>query len=153
MKKFLTLALLSSLSFAATDSAVLNLRGIVDSVVDISITPESDAQSLDLSTSASNKKVATVVETANVLGNYTVSVSSLNQGNLVHTVDSDASVAYTLSYAGQSVNLSTGSIFSRTGTPSSSQSYDVNISYTGAPDASRLAGNYEDQVTFTISAN
>lgn len=153
MKKLLTLALLSTLTFAATDSATLNLRGIVSSVVDISITPESDALSLDLSSTASNKKVATVVETANVIGNYTVAVTSQNQGKLKHTQDSDISFSYSLSYAGQGVNLTSGTTFTRNATPTAPQSYDVNISYSGVPDASMVAGNYDDQVTFTISAN
>lgn len=152
MKKLFTLALLTStFTFAATDSAILNLRGVVDAVVEISITPESDAQSLDLSTTVSDKKVATVVESANVLGSYTVDVSSDNAGNLRHANGNN--FAYTMTYGAQAVNLATGSTFTRTGTPQVPQSYDVDISYTGVPEASMVAGEYTDSVTFTITAN
>lgn len=151
MKKLFTLALLTSLTYAVTDTATLNLRGVVGSIVDVSVAAESDAQSLDLSTSTSNKKVATVSETTNTTGNYTLAVSSANGGNLKHS--NGDNFPYSMTYGGQGVNLATGTTYTRTSTPLTTQNFDVKISYTGVNAASMVAGNYDDLVTFTITAN
>lgn len=151
MKKLFTLLAITSMTYAATDSATLNLRGVVDRVVDISVAAESVAQALDLSSTATNLKVATVTERTNDTGSFSVSVASQNGGKLKHTNGNVFN--YTMTYGGQNVNLSTGTSFSRAGNALSSQAYDVNVSYTGVADSLMVAGDYTDVVTFTITQN
>ena len=150
MKKLLTLALLSSMTFAVTDSATLNLQGTVGAVVDISVAALSDATNLDLTQSQSNKKVATVTEQTNTTTNFTVTVSSANGGKLKN---GSREFSYSLAYGGQGVNLATGTTYTRNPDPLNANSYDVNISYTGQAAASMAAGEYTDVVTFEIAAN
>jgi hypothetical protein len=151
MKKLFTAMMISTFAFAGT-TATLNLRGTVGQVVDISLVAESDAQSLDLTTSASDKKVATVTEQSNSNVGYTVSVSSDNDGKLVHA-NGDA-FAYTLKYGGVDADLSNGGkVFSRSTTGLTNDNYDAAVSYTGKAAATMVSGNYDDVVTFTISAN
>ncbi|EQC46155.1 hypothetical protein [Bacteriovorax sp. Seq25_V] len=150
MKKLLTLALLSSMTFAATDSATLNLQGTVGAVVDISVAALSDATNLDLTQSQSNKKVATVTEQSNTTTHFTVSVSSANGGKLKNGTND---FSYSLSYGGQGVDLAAGTTFTRNPDPLNANNYDVNISYTGQSAASMVAGDYTDIVTFEIAAN
>jgi hypothetical protein len=151
MKKLFTALMITSFTFAGT-TATLNLRGTVGQVVDISLVSESDAQSLDLTTTTSDKKVATVTEQSNSNVGYSVTVSSDNSGNLRHA--NGDSFAYTLKYGGVDADLSNGGkTFSRSTTGLTNDNYDATVSYTGQAAASMVSGNYDDVVTFTISAN
>lgn len=151
MKKFLTVMMISTFTFAGT-TATLNLRGTVGQVVDISLVAESDAQSLDLSSTTSDKKVATVTEQSNSNVGYSVTVSSDNSGKLVHS--NGDTFDYVLKYGGVDAELSSGGkTFSRSTSGLVSDNFDATVSYTGKSAATMVSGQYDDVVTFTISAN
>jgi hypothetical protein len=82
-----------------------------------------------------------------------VSVSSANQGKLVHQSVSSSTVNYTLRYNASSVNLASGQTFTYATGGLANVNRNVDISYTGVPHESLVEGQYSDTVTFTIAAN
>ena len=147
--KFCTLALLTlSLYTHAGTMATLNLKGTVAPILDISLTPETNALLLPLEQSQSNLKIGTVFERSNYSGGYKVQISSVNQGNLRNGTNS---LTYSLTYNGNGVNLVSGQIFTHSFTNAAVKEREVRISYTA--DQNLAAGDYTDNVTFTISAN
>lgn len=158
MKKFITLAVLASLSlsaFAAT-SDDLKLKGKVPKKLAILVTPEAVALNLDLETSQTGTGllVASVNEKSNSNSGYKITADSLNDGELVNQQDTTQSVTYGMTYDGVAVDLTTND---EVKTELSSGVHDndseVRITYTGAPHETRVEGNYTDTITFTISAN
>lgn len=155
MKKFAIVAsllALSTSSFAATSGTLL-LRGSVQRVLSISVTADSIAQTLDLSTNKTDLKVATVNEKSNSKSGYKVSISSANLGKLKRT-DGAEVFSYTMKYGTQAVNLGSAQdlvISSTAGTANVNK--DVSVSYTGIAQDLMVEGTYEDTVTFTIAAN
>jgi hypothetical protein len=145
-------ATLFSTSVWAATTGNLVLRGNVPAILSIEITAEAVATELDLSTSQTDLKVASVEERSNSNSGYQVSVSSLNSGSLVRAGGSE-SINYTMKYNGAAVDLSAGSSFNNPAAASVTANKDVTISYTGQYFDTLVAGNYEDTVTFTISAN
>lgn len=146
---------LSASSFAATTGTLL-LQGTVAEVLNIVVTPEAVASTLDLATTQSDLLVATVNEQSNSNSGYTISISSANDGNLLRSGGTET-FAYTLKYAGASVSLAGSSSTPVTAkTQSTAGTYDVNsnveVSYTGVPATSMVAGTYADTLTFEISA-
>lgn len=159
MKKFttaLTLTALSLSSFAATTGDLL-LKGTVNPKVSIVVTPETISNTLDLSTSQSDLLVAQVTERANVNAGYKVSITSANAGLLINQIDNAHSVAYSLKYNGEAINLISPDGINNVANYSTKQLMPIDravtISYTGAPEEQMLAGDYQDIVTFSISAN
>jgi hypothetical protein len=154
MKKFalgFTLLTLGLNAYAGT-SATLLLKGTIPQLLDISVTPETVAANLPLTITQSNTKVASVREQSNSNTGYRVSISSSNQGKLVRVSGSEQ-FPYSLSYDGQSLNLASAVTLTRSGASAVTVNKDVTISYTGAVDSSMVAGDYTDNVTFTIAAN
>jgi len=153
MKKFAIVAsllTLSTTSFAATSGTLL-LRGSVQRVLSISVTADSVAQTLDLSNTKIDLKVATVNEKSNSKAGYKVSISSANLGKLKRT-DGDEVFSYTMKYGNQDVNLgSAQDISNAAGIVNVNK--DVSVSYTGIAQDLMVEGTYEDTVTFTIAAN
>lgn len=154
MKKFvLTVSLiLATITSHAATQASLVLKGSVAPVLDISLNHETVASNLDLSTAASNVKVATLTETSNYHSGYKIKAKSTNGGKLVNTADLNSFVNYSLTYNGSSVALNTSptQIYS-TATLKGTFTKELNISYNQPTNLS--AGSYEDQVQFTIEAN
>lgn len=155
MKKILALGLLTAsfTSLAGTTGDIV-LTGVVNPLVDIAVSSESTASNLDLHTTQTDLLVGTTVETSNTQTGYQILISSANSGFLVHNSGAD-SLSYTLKYGGNSVALSTTpqvAINNSTGGVSV-QNRDVQISYTGVPQSSLVAGTYSDTVTLTIQAN
>lgn len=148
-----SLLVLSTSSFAAT-SGTLVLRGSVQRVLSISVSAESIAQTLDLSTNKTDLKVATVNEKSNSKNGYKVSISSANLGKLKRA-DGPEVFSYTMKYGTQAVNLGSAQedlvISSTAGTVNVNK--DVSVSYTGIAQDLMVEGTYEDTVTFTIAAN
>jgi hypothetical protein len=154
MKKFFTLSLALALttSAVAATSGTLLLKGTVPRLLSITVTPETVATNLPLDTTQANTKVAVVNEKSNSKTGYNVSVSSANQGKLVHESVTSSSINYTLRYAGQAVNLTAGQQFTYVASAANANR-DVDISYTGVPHENLIEGEYSDTVTFTIAAN
>jgi hypothetical protein len=145
------LAFLSLPVFSAT-TAVLNLKGTVAQILEISITPETLATTLPLTQSQSAVKIATVTERSNSHTGYKVQITSLNLGQLKGSNGNDV-LPYSLTYNNNAVNLTsaTGQTFSYSFTNAAPVDRNVGITYTGS--SSLPSGDYVDAVTFTISAN
>ncbi len=158
MKKFLAItALMSSLvsgSLMAAETGSLLLQGIVGQKVAIKVTGEPVAASLDLTTSQTDLKVATVNEVSNSKTGYKVRITSANLSKLKRTDGSEV-FAYTLKYGGSALALSTstGTTISSPTAAAINVNKDLAISYTGAAAETMVAGTYADTVTFDISAN
>lgn len=160
MKTKLAIALMTTMmtcsSFAASQSANLNLSGSIGDNVAISVTPNANASSLVLTSSAVDTVVASVSETSNAANGYTILAKSSNGGKLVHTTDASHFVSYTIKYgAGSSVTLSSTDQTVKTqstGGTYSGVSSNVSISYTGVSASSKKAGSYTDTITFTIES-
>ncbi len=154
--KFITLAVLASLSFAAlaATSDDLKLKGKVPKKLSILVTPDPIALNLDLEASPTALLVASVNEKSNSNSGYKITADSVNDGKLVNQQDSTATVTYTMTYDGTPVNLSTTDEVKNVASAGVyDDNSDVKIAYTGAPHDTRVEGNYTDTITFTISAN
>ncbi len=155
MKKLFILALATltlGQAFAATSGTLL-LRGTVPRLLEITVSPEPIASTLPLDTTQANTLVAVVNEKSNSKTGYSVSVSSANQGKLVHEIESSSVVNYNLRYNGNAVDLVNGQSFSYSGAGANNNNRNVDISYTGIDHDLLIEGDYSDTVTFTISAN
>ncbi len=158
MKKFIALTMfsLSVTSFAATQ-ADLVLQGSVAEILEISIAPETDASSLPLdyatTPSVTTLLVGKVTEKSNHATGYKVKAVSTNNGYLAHESDATSSVDYHLYYDGSEIvfNGTTAVEVYSTSTQKGSFTKNLSVSYNVPQDLS--AGNYEDQVQFTIEAN
>jgi hypothetical protein len=154
MKKLALLVALGSFSVtsSAATQATLLLKGVVASVLSISIQHENIASSLNLEQAASNVKVATLTEQSNSPAGYKIKAKSSNSGKLVNTSDVNSFVNYTLTYNGSQIalNSSPTQIYS-TGNLKGTYTKDLKISYNQPTNLT--AGNYEDTVQFTIEAN
>jgi hypothetical protein len=154
MKKILTLGLLSlSVSGFAATTGTLLLRGTVPRLLEISVNAETIASNLPLDTTQSNTLVAVVNEKSNSKTGYNVSISSANQGKLVHEIESSSVVNYSLNYNGNNVDLVSGQTFTYSGAGANNNNRNVTISYTGIDHDLLIEGEYSDTVTFTIAAN
>lgn len=157
MKKFLAITALLTLgisqSYAAT-SGTLILQGVVPNKISILVTPVAVASALNLETTQTDLKVATVNERSNSKTGYKVTISSSNLGKLKRT-DGPEVVSYTMKYGGSAVGLSTsaGTVFTSTATTSVNVNKDVAISYTGTAAESMIEGTYSDTITLNIASN
>lgn len=151
MKKTL-LALTLSMSFSALagTSATLLLKGSIPALLNIAVTPELNASALDLTVTQSNSKVATVQEKSNSYSGYKVSIASQNLGVLKNGTHA---FAYSLSYDGSPLNLSSTVTQVNSSSTAVTVNKNVNISYSGVPAEQLVAGDYSDVVTFTIAVN
>ncbi|TVR59334.1 MAG: hypothetical protein EA426_07320 [Spirochaetaceae bacterium] len=147
---------------AAQTTGTLLLRGTVPAILEVTVTPEPAANSLDLSIDVTDLHVATVNERSNNLGGYTITLSSANaaaEGTsdgvfLSADVDNDDALQYSITYDGDAVVFGGGSaivadVNGRTSALGNSR--DVRISYTGSAEF-MYADEYEDTLTFTIAA-
>lgn len=146
-------SLLFSAGLLASTTGTLVLNGIVPQIVSITVTPEPIAANLPLDVTQNQTKVATVNEISNSNTGYSVSISSGNQGALVHESVSSSQIVYSLRYDGNSVDLSSGQTFTYSASASVDVNRDVDISYTGVDHSLLIQGSYTDTVTFTIAAN
>jgi hypothetical protein len=156
-----TLALVAVSLFTAThanaaDTALLNLRGIVPLINEISVSPVgTNNLNLNITGGESNKQVANVSETSNNLLGYKINAKSLNNSELRNTSDATKKTVYRLSYNGGAMTTLTQnyqqvknvSLLNLQGTATSAVAVEV----TALPGA--IAGSYEDTVTFQIVAN
>ena len=165
MKKFtvvgLMLVLAAGGAFAAT-SGTLNLVGTVPGILEISVSAESVAGNLDLTTDQTDLLVATINERSNKKAGYTVTLESqtaaAGDGSTSVFASADTgnpdTLTYTMSYGGSAVNLSGGSALVTDVTDKSNASgtnNELRISYTGSGEW-LFEDTYEDTLTFTITA-
>lgn len=158
----MVLAASLGLSAQVTTTGTLNLSGSVPGILEITVTPDAGAASLDLGIDAANTRVADVTERSNKKAGYTVSIESANAA----TSGSDSAffsntdpavsstLSYTITYGGSAVTLVGGSATVSDVAGKSTAAGTVNevaISYNGASDFP-YEGTYEDTLTFTIAA-
>jgi hypothetical protein len=139
-------------AFAGTQDTLV-LRGSVAPILQVSLTPQGIASSMDLTKSVDNMGVATVLEIANDVNGYTVTFSSQNNGSLVGTQPNNTgTVPYSLNYNQLGVfSLGGGpkTFTNSTLTPAAGLSKPISISY---PLVWVAADTYVDTVTVTIAA-
>jgi hypothetical protein len=156
----LIVALVVAVSGFSATTGTLVLTGTVAGVVDITVTADAIAGTLDLGTTQTDLKVATVNEKANIVAGYTVTVASTNgvngslaSGRLNGTLGETTSVAYTVTYNAIPVILVNGAAQITDATAATAiagVNKDLEISYTG--DAGLEPGIYTDTLTLTIAA-
>jgi hypothetical protein len=156
MKKFLAVTALLTLTtsaFAATSGTLL-LQGIVAKKVSIVVTAEGVASALDLETSQTDLKVATVNEKSNSNTGYKITITSANLGKLKRGSGSEV-FSYSLKYGGAAVGLSTaaGSVFTSTSASAVNFNKDLAVSYTGVANETMVEGTYSDTLTLNIASN
>ncbi len=139
--------------FAQSDTGSITLSGTVPALAEITITPISGHDTLDLTTSQTDLAVATVNEKSNVTTGYTVTLDSANSGEFVGNDSGNSdTLAYTISYDGSVVTLSSGSATVTTAsgrTAASGVDKTLAVSFTGT---FLNADTYTDTITLTISA-
>lgn len=147
----LTITAITLPALAATQAELI-LKGQVAPILEISIAHETIASNLDLSSQASNVKVATLTEKSNYAQGYKVKAKSTNSGKLVNVSDANSFVNYSLTYNGSNVALSSSpSQVYTTSNLRGTFTKELKISYNQPSNLS--AGSYEDTVQFTIEAN
>lgn len=154
----ITLSTLISISAfgASTDSGTLDLSGVINEAVSISVSAEAAASSLDLTSTQSDLLVATVSEFSNTALGYDVTISSANDSTLKRNGGSET-ISYTLKYDGSSIDLSSSSTTPAAAKSDSSggvvsDTSQVQISYTGVNESQTVSGTYEDTLTIEIAA-
>lgn len=141
-------AALPSWAQNGSGSGQFEVQGSVDAICVIEVSDL--AFTLDLQEGETAAKVATISESCNSGGGYTISFSSLNLG-MQHSTDASRLVPYSLNYDGAVMSdLSAGLALTRSG-EGFEQQFDVIINVSG--DYERIAGNYKDVISVTIEAN
>ena len=152
MKKLLVLALyFPLLSFSAT-TGTLVLQGTIPSLRSLTVTPEAGHNTLDLGSTQTDLKVATVNEKSNSILGYKITIVSANLSNLKRVSGTEV-IPYTLKYNGLTADVSsiTGYSVTHSGFPVNVNK-DLTISYTGVDTSLLTEGNYSDTLTLTISS-
>lgn len=143
-----------------TDSDTLTIGGNVPQRVHIAVSAAAGAQSLDLMSDIQWTEIASVNERSNVRAGYEVSVSSANDWVLRGKYeDKDAdTLAYQLRYDGVEKTLAEGPVVFTVATDRTNErgkagiDKSLEIKYFAAND-NLYDGDYEDTLTFTITAN
>lgn len=147
---FAFLTLLSFEAFAQS-SAPLILKARVAQKLILTVTPVPMATTLPLDTTQNDLKVATASVVSNSASGFKVLVSSANMSNLKR-LGGNQLFPYTMKYGNIQIPLNspTATEFLSDGVINTSD--NLTISYTGKPLDTMVAGEYQDTVTFTISA-
>lgn len=164
MKSKIALSLVLSIAcvlyLAAATTGTLTLTGVVNGVLDITVTPATVASNLDLTTSQTDLTVATVVEKSNKAAGFTVTLQSANAVAASSATPSlkgsgavTDSVNYTVKYGGNAVTFANGSaqVTNYSGaTGINGLTKVLAISYTG--NTGLQEGTYSDTLTLVIAA-
>ena len=157
MKRYLILSLFPFMANAATIGNI-TLTGLIPANRSISVSPQGSYSNLDLvgNTTNSNYLIANVQEKSNALTGYKVTLSSLNSGKLMRAGSVTEFLAYTATYNGAAVTLSSTAVIVTNVTSQTSvvnTTKPLRITYTAFSDPSDvLEATYSDTLTFTISA-
>ena len=136
--------------------AMVTIKGTVPQILKLELSFPAEVI-LDLE-NESFKELGTANLVSNLLGSYTVSVSSQNSGKLVGAdAGNTDEVAYDFTFGGTTVDLADGpfTLPSSGKTSKAGVPYVVSVSYTSMNDLPDYlsADEYSDTLTFTISAN
>lgn len=159
----LAITSLSATQSLAATSATLNISGTVDPILYIGFNATGTTTTNSISLSSSEllegftaKSGGTIYEVTNDASqDYRVTISSDNDGKIVHDTVATSFVTYTLNYGALSnqslatdieVDVDTSAFVALTTTPRV-------VSITSAGNDEALAGDYEDEITFTIAPN
>lgn len=132
-----------------TDSATLNLQGVIGPFVDITVWAAPAATQLALQVAVSPASPITV-GSATITSNtaYTVDVASANGFEFSNGTNG---VPYALHWNGGSA-VSTAGVLETAPAGVANASRSIGVSY-GAPPMATPNGTYTDSLTFTISSN
>lgn len=109
------------------------------------------ATTLPLNQTQVDLKVASGTVTSNSASGFKVMASSANQSNLKR-IGGNEVFPYTMKYGNIQIPLTSASPTEFLSTTRLNMTDNLTISYTGKPIDSMPAGEYQDTVTFTISA-
>lgn len=143
--------LLAATSFAATTGTLL-LKSTVSKIHSLEVNPTTLASTLPLNVTQNNSEVATVKIKSNSNTGFKITISSANQGKLIHQANQSSVMPYSITYDSNAVNLVSGTVLNFPGNNPNARNDKVRISYTGVPHANLQQGDYTDTVTFTISS-
>lgn len=140
------------------DRASLYLAGEIEIVTNLFINPEVGAvDTLDIMAGETARLIATVDEESNNSAGYTITMESLNTGNLQHN-NGTSNVAYTIAYDGAAA-LAPGApgsaVLVKTSgalTGLSTDTSNVEITFTAPAAAAAVAGAYTDTLIFNMVA-
>ncbi len=141
---------------AATTGSV-NLSGSVGQSCNITVSAQSIASSLDLTTTSAGTTVANVTETCNDKLGYNVSLATTNgttTGLFKGPSGNTDTLAYTVTYNGVAKTFSSGSTNATTATARTAAggvTKALAIAFTGS--SSLNADTYTDTLTLTMTAN
>lgn len=145
-----------------SDTVDITVTGRMAQLVDIYADREPDIRSMDLTTVATNRLIATVHERSNSVTGYTVTITSANlaadtsgaTAPFFAHLGGGGTLDYSLSYDGTTVGPWSGGsalvVDSTAITAPEWISRELRISYSGS--TSLDAGDYEDRLVLTISA-
>jgi len=158
LKKFMFalvgMTLIYSFPTMSNQTGTLFLRGSIPLIISIKVRPTNNSFNLDLTTDQTDLLVAEVDEISNSSTGHKILLSSQNGGRLLNSSGSDNFV-YSAKYDGAEVSLSSDQVEIKNvpnAVPGESTS-EFRISYTGKNPATIHAGDYKDNLTFTILAN
>lgn len=162
MKNVFSVATVLSLTMVQSAYAVstgsILLSGTVAPINEIVITENSaNTMSLNIGAGEAAKNIASVVESSNNAAGYKILMSSVNAGELRHTLDATKKTTYRVSYDGGTYTapgstlspVVVKNVSSASGLATHTSQVLVNVTAL----ASALAGNYQDTLTLTIQAN
>jgi hypothetical protein len=143
----------NSPAFAAPTTATVNLSGTVGATFTLTLTPDSNNNSLSLTPGSmyTDIPIATVASSTNNRNGLKIMVSSASGFKLVGT-QASASIAYTLSEgAGNSPtnNVSSGAQLQITQSSEAGAAPSSNLFISYTVPANVLQGTYTDTITFT----
>lgn len=144
------LTVITSVAIAGSQAG-LPLKGKINLLLGIDITPTTAASTLNLTQSQTDLKVATGHVISNSGTGFKVTVSSANQGRLKRLGGSEY-FGYSMKFGPIPLNLTSTSPIDYTYGGTLNYTDNISVSYTGVPAASLVAGEYSDTITFTISA-
>ena len=145
-------------SMANNLTATLTLSGTVSRSVSITVTPQNNYSSLDISAGESDKLVGIVNEYSNVKEGYRVSLTSAGASGSqpilkAATPGNKDVIPYTLKNGGTPVVLNNGVALLTSASGRTAVSGTNNLLTVTIPAATVSADSYSDTLTFTIQGN
>ena len=154
----LTLALLGTAGVAsAQSSGTLTIQGTVAAVANITVSPQTGYNTLNIAGGVANQNVANITEQSNDKNGYTVAMTSLNAGAsgsslfLKDTGTGTDTVPYSLTYNGVAVSFSSGSATLTSASAKTAQTGVVKALAVTIASSWVNADTYADTLTFTIT--
>ena len=154
----LTLALLGTAGVAlAQSSGTLTIQGTVAAIANITVSPQTGYNTLNIAGGVANQNVANITEQCNDKNGYTVTMTSLNagaSGSSLFLKDTGAgtdTVPYSLTYNSVAVSFSSGSATLTSASAKTVQAGVVKALAVTIAASWVNAATYADTLTFTIA--